>query len=414
MDVTRDSSPRPNSWPQAMPERPPGGATQLSRVMADAVTKPLIRASALPVEDELEALVAEPLAVEPPVGRPSVDRPPEAESEVTQPLATQSSARRPPRTDPGLREHRARSIPGWVALLALLTAVAALVLVLVRTGVIPRLAALPDIRTGAARTRGEPDVTAEAIAIACAAGLLAVVTMAGLLVNAGGETRVLSRWGRYRGTVRRNGLAWVNPLLRRRRVDVRLRHWRSDPVHVTDRTGTPIVVRLLIVWRVKDTARALLSVADHETYLREQIHAVLTRTAGALPCDSSAAPGPTLRDGQWFADELTRALAAEVAPAGLEVYSAQPLAVDYAPEVADSMRRRRVADLDASLRTILVDDAVEAAALAVRRLERVTAHELDEAARRSLMEQLLIAFVAPAGVAASVPAPAGRRAGKPV
>ncbi|MGW2545012.1 SPFH domain-containing protein [Kitasatospora sp. NPDC001574] len=285
-----------------------------------------------------------------------------------------------------------------------------------RDGVIPHWDTLPDLRTAAVRAAGTAEVTARSVSAVTAAGLLVVLALAGLLVNAGGETRVLTRWGRYRGTVRRTGLVWVNPLLRRRRVDVRLRHWRSEPVKVVDRTGTPIVVRLLIVWRVKDTARAMLSIEDHESYLREQVQAVLTRTASILPCDSNAGPGPALRDGQWFADELTRALAAEVAPAGLEVYSAQPLALDYAPEVAESMRRRRLADLDAGLRTVLVDDAVEAAALAVRRLERATAHELDEAARSALMEQLLVAFVAPAGVAASVPSPAaraGRKEGRP-
>lgn len=80
------------------------------------------------------------------------------------------------------------------------------------------------------------------------------------------------------------------------------------------------------------------------------------------------------------------------------------------------MRRRRLADLDAGLRTVLVDDAVEAAALAVRRLERATTQELDQAARSALMEQLLVAFVAPAGVPSAlpgtVPAPAaGHSAG---
>jgi regulator of protease activity HflC (stomatin/prohibitin superfamily) len=230
----------------------------------------------------------------------------------------------------------------------------------------------------------------------------------GLLANGGGQTRVLTRWGRYRGTVRRTGLVWVNPLLSRRMVDGRLRHWRSEPVDVTDRDGTPIVVRLLIVWRVKDTARAVMAVADHEQYLREQVHAVLTRTASTLPCDNDSVPGPALRNGEWFAGELTRELAAEAAPVGIEVYSVQPLALDYAPEVAESMRRRRLADLDADLRTVLVDDAVEAATLAVRRLEHATARELDEATRRSLLEQLLVAFVAPAGVTAPVPGPASR------
>ncbi|MGK4581922.1 SPFH domain-containing protein [Kitasatospora sp. HPMI-4] len=317
-------------------------------------------------------------------------------------------ARRPPRADQALREHRARSLPGWIALLVLLVSVAALLLLLSRTGVLPRIPVLPDLRSAAVRADGHIVMGVGAVAAACAAWLLAASVVCGLLANGGGQSRVLTRWGRYRGTVRRAGLVWVNPLLRRRVVDVRLRHWRSDPVRVTDRTGTPIVVRLLIVWRVRDTARAALAVADHEMYLREQVHAVLSRTASALPCDSDLMPGPALRDGQWFADELTKALAAEAAPIGIEVYSVQPLALDYAPEVAESMRRRRLADLDAGLRTALVDDAVEAAALAVRRLELATAYELDERTRHALMEQLLVAFVAPAGVTASVPRPAVR------
>ncbi|MFE2721957.1 SPFH domain-containing protein [Kitasatospora sp. NPDC059327] len=417
MDVTRDSSQRPDHLPKALPpalpERSASGSSPLVRAVK--TDKPVDHGPA-----------TTPLAVVPgPAGTPVDLRDPleTAAPEVVElPEATPAGAvaattsRRPPRADQALREHGATALPGWVALLALLAGVAAVLLVLLNDGVIPYWDALPDLRSAAARAGGGAEVEARSVAAVSAAGLLIVLSLAGLLANAGGETRVLSRWGRYRGTVRRTGLVWVNPLLRRRRVDVRLRHWRSEPVKVVDRTGTPIVVRLLIVWRVKDTARALLAIEDHENYLREQVQAVLTRTASMLPCDSNAAPGPALRDGQWFADELTRSLAAEVAPAGLEVYSAQPLALDYAPEVAESMRRRRLADLDAGLRTVLVDDAVEAAALAVRRLERATAHELDEAARSALMEQLLVAFVAPAGVAASVPSPAaraGRKEGRP-
>ncbi|MFC8451921.1 SPFH domain-containing protein [Kitasatospora sp. NPDC057223] len=428
MDVTRDSSQRPdnqaNALPRALAELPTAGSSPLPKAAKPAIDTPTRRSALRTVADPLEGgPVTEPTAVRPAppvnaVQAPSADRPsPRGRTVKAAPhdedaAVPATTSRRPPRIDPVLREHSAIALPGWIGLLALLTGLATVLVVLSRAGVIPYWSVLPDIRTDVARASGSPDVTVRSVAAVSAGGLLILFTLAGLLANAGGETRVLTRWGRYRGTVRRTGLVWVNPLLRRRRVDVRLRHWRSEPVNAVDRTGTPIVVRLLIVWRVKDTARALLSIADHEDYLREQVHAVLTRTASALPCDSNAGPGPALRDGQWFADELTRALAAEVAPAGLEVYSVQPMALDYAPEVADSMRRRRLADLDAGLRTVLVDDAVEAAALAVRRLERATAHELDEAARSALMEHLLVAFVAPAGVAASVPSP-GVRAGGP-
>ncbi|MGW4895297.1 SPFH domain-containing protein [Kitasatospora sp. NPDC004240] len=422
MDVTRDSSQRPDRpdhLPEPLPPAPvartAAGASALARGVRPAGPRDRDRDAADGPATVPPAVLPGPALTRPDPCDP-LETAPEATVPVT-PVTAPTTTRRPPRADPALRERAAAVLPGWLALLVLLTGVAAVVLVLLRDGVIPYGAALPELRGVTDRAAGPDGVTGRSIAAVAAAGLLVVGALAGLLANAGGETRVLTRWGRYRGTVRRTGLVWVNPLLRRRRVDVRLRHWRSEPVKVVDRTGTPIVVRLLIVWRVKDTARALLSLDDHEDYLREQVHAVLTRTASALPCDSNAAPGPALRDGQWFADELTRGLAAEVAPAGLEVYSAQPLALDYAPEVAESMRRRRLADLDAGLRTVLVDDAVEAAALAVRRLERATAHELDEAARSALMKQLLVAFVAPAGVAAQVPPPAaraGRKEGRPV
>ncbi|MFE7561159.1 SPFH domain-containing protein [Kitasatospora sp. NPDC057500] len=429
MDVTRDSSQRPDhlpkSFPPALPERSAVGSSPSANVArtprpakpADngPATTPIAVVPGPSVGTPVD--LRDPLETVDPAPPVTSTLPVVEEPEPAPPgAAAAATSRRPPRADQTLRERTASALPGWVALVGLLVGTAAVLLVLVRDGVIPYWDALPDLRTDAARAGGEAEVTARSVAAVGAAGLVVVLSLAGLLANAGGETRVLTRWGRYRGTVRRTGLVWVNPLLRRRRVDVRLRHWRSEPVKVVDRTGTPIVVRLLIVWRVKDTARAVLAIEDHESYLREQVQAVLTRTASTLPCDSNAAPGPALRDGQWFADELTRALAAEVAPAGLEVYSAQPLALDYAPEVAESMRRRRLADLDAGLRTVLVDDAVEAAALAVRRLERATAHELDEAARTALMEQLLVAFVAPAGVAASVPPPAaraGRKEGRP-
>ncbi|GAA2245832.1 MULTISPECIES: SPFH domain-containing protein [Kitasatospora] len=435
MDVTRDSSPRPDPRLPGRPE-PPSGAAQFYRAVAEAAARPPTESGRKPAEDELDMADTLPLARYPaadgadrrrlagpfaspsPLAGPFAAPSPLAGPAFTAQLADLAgpavssgpdaldetdTARRPPRSDQWPCEYRARAIPGWIALLVLLSSATALAVLLVRTGVLPRLPGLPDLRGG-----GQTGFGIAEWAAACAAGLIAASAACGLLANGGGQTRVLTRCGRYRGTVRRTGLVWVNPLLSRRVVDGRLRHWRSEPVDVTDRDGTPIVVRLLIVWRVKDTARAVMAVADHEQYLREQVHAVLTVTASALPCDSDSASGPALRDGEWFAGKLTRALAAEVAAVGIEVYSVQPLALDYAPEVAESMRRRRLADLDADLRTVLVDDAVEAATLAVRRLEHATARELDEAARRSLTEQLLVAFMAPAGVTAPVPGPAFR------
>nr|WP_237532201.1 SPFH domain-containing protein [Streptomyces sp. SID8352] len=214
-----------------------------------------------------------------------------------------------------------------------------------------------------------PQASPPLLAVLAVVVLLAV---GGLLRNGEGHAVVLTRWGRYRGTVRRTGLVWVNPFARRHRVDVRLRHFRGEGVSAVDRVGHPVVVGLLIVWRVRDTARAVFTVDDHEEFLREQAVASVTEAVSLLPCDRFGSPGPTLRDGAWFGEEATRRLASEMTPAGLEVYSVQQLSLDYAAEVADAIHRLRSAELNAELRTTVIGDAVDIARAA---LERIRAGE---------------------------------------
>lgn len=393
MDVNRDAS----QWPRLRPLPPPTSAAGTPQGSAGAHTAVAskVRWKAPSGKATPPAIAAAQHTTTSPVAGEGVGAShTDADIHAPQPPG-RPARRRTPRVDPTLHENRAAALPGWVALMMLLAGTATMVAILGATGRIPYWDALPDIRSPAVRAGSPGAPTAGMLTVFVVAGLLVLLSVTGLLVNSSGQARVLTRWGRYRGTVRRTGLLWVNPLLRRRRVDVGLRHWRSENVHVVDRTGLPIVVKLLLVWRVKDTARAHFTVADHEGYLREQVQAAVTRTASALPCDSNGVPGPALRDGDWFGDELTCWLAPQVTPVGLEVFSVQPLALDYAPEVAESMRRRQLADLEASLRTVVLDDAIETASLAVQRLEHTTAQELDSTARNALMEHLLVAFLAP-------------------
>lgn len=109
------------------------------------------------------------------------------------------------------------------------------------------------------------------------AGALGLLGFGGLARGKTGRAWVLGLFGSYRGTVRRTGLLWVNPLVLRRRVDVRLRHWRSEAMPATDPDGLALRVVVLVVWRVRDTARAVLGIEDHETYLRECVEAALAR-----------------------------------------------------------------------------------------------------------------------------------------
>lgn len=318
-----------------------------------------------------------------------------------------SAVRRPPRVDSELRERPARGVlPGWVALVALLSATAAAVLVQARRQALP--AGLPGAAHLNEALTGTPLSRAVAGGLLVGCALLAVVAVFGLMANPVGSARVLTRWGGYRGTVRRTGLVWVNPLLKRRPVDVRVRHWRSEPIAATDREGSPLRAELLLVWAVRDTARARLAVPDHQVYLSAAAEAALCRVAATLPCDSFASPGPSLRDGQWLGAELTRLLAAEAAPVGITVFSAQALALDYTAEFAAAMRRRRLAELDAGTREVIVGDALETAALTVSQLEHSQGLTLPPESRTALLRDLVTAFLtapAPAPVPAAIPVP---------
>jgi regulator of protease activity HflC (stomatin/prohibitin superfamily) len=201
---------------------------------------------------------------------------------------------------------------------------------------------------------------------------------------------VLDLFGRYRGTVRRSGLLWVNPLLLRRRVDVRLRHWRSEPVPAADSGGVALRVVVLVVWRVRDTARATLGVEDHETYLRECVEAALARVPVEMP---GGAKGAT----DAAAEALTRLVAADAAAVGLEVFSVQPVRVEYAPEVAAAMHRRRIAALDAQHRASVLTSVVDSVEDTVTRLTTRGLVELDDYERKALVKDLTVAFCAGRG-----------------
>ncbi|MET9082758.1 SPFH domain-containing protein [Streptomyces sp. NPDC004237] len=217
------------------------------------------------------------------------------------------------------------------------------------------------------------------------AGALGLFGFAGLTRGVTGRAWVLGLFGRYRGTVRRTGLLWVNPLLLRRRVDVRLRHWRSEEMPAADGNGVALRVVVLVVWRVRDTARAVLGVEDHETYLRECVEAALARVPVELP-------GTARGSVEVAGDALTRLVSADAAGIGLEVFSVRPVRVEYAPEVAGAMQRRRIAALDARQRATMLTSVVDSVEDTVTRLTMRGLVELDDYDRKVLVRDLTVAF----------------------
>ncbi|MFF1765207.1 SPFH domain-containing protein [Streptomyces sp. NPDC058249] len=297
-----------------------------------------------------------------------------------------------PEVDPELVEHPARVLPGVAGVLAGACGVAGCVLTSWWAGVLP-----PPVTeaVGLPWTVGAGLGPAQWATYA-GAGALGLFGFGGLTRGRSGRAWVLGLFGRYRGTVRRTGLMWINPLVLRRRVDVRLRHWRSEPMSVVDANGVAVRVVVLVVWRVKDTARATLGVDDHQTYLRECVEAALSRVLSQLPVEVPPAvvKDVTLRNTDAVGEALTRLVAADTAPVGLEVFSAQPTRIEYAPEVAAVMQRRRIAALDAQHRDSVLTSVVDSVEDTVTRLTMRGLVELDDYERKALVKDLTVAFYA--------------------
>ncbi|MER5205919.1 SPFH domain-containing protein [Streptomyces sp. NPDC002825] len=327
------------------------------------------------------------------VRRPAIPGPSKVQQAVSETKSTarskkQAPSRPAPTADPALVERPGPVLPGWVGVLVGALAVAWCAALVWWVGAVPAEAARM-LRLPARPYNGIPLGQWALLALGVVVALFA---LGGLGRGRVGYAYVLTLFGDYRGTVRRTGLLWVSPLLLRRRVDVRLRHWRSEPLSAVDAKGTALDVTVLVVWRVRDTVRASLGVDGHEDYLREQVEAAMARVLSQLPADAFHEDAPTLRDAEAVGEALTRMLSAECAPVGVDVFSAQPTRIEYAPEVAAAMRRRRIAAIDAKHRDSVLTSVVDAVDDVVHRLTSRGLVELDDYERKALVKDLTVAF----------------------
>lgn len=300
----------------------------------------------------------------------------------------QAPIRPAPTSDPYLTEKPGPALPGWIAVLTGLAGVVAGGAVLWWAGAVPRgLLARAGIDA-----RPYEGIGVGAVAELFLLVILVLVALGGLGRGRVGSAWVLTLFGEYRGTVRRTGLVWTSPLLARRRVDVRLRHWRSESLPAVDANGTALRVVVLVVWRIKDTVRATFGVTDHEDYLRQQVESAIARVLSQLPADAFHEDAHTLRNAEAVGDALTLTLKADCEPVGIEVYSAQPTGIEYAPEIAASMQRRRIEAIDAQHRDSVLTSVVDAVDDTVSRLTARGLVTLDDYERKALVKDLTVAF----------------------
>ncbi|MET7855205.1 SPFH domain-containing protein [Streptomyces avermitilis] len=222
-------------------------------------------------------------------------------------------------------------------------------------------------------------------------GITAFLAMCGLNTVAPGEARVVQLFGRYRGTIRQDGLRWVNPFTSRTAISTRVRNHETAVLKVNDAYGNPIELAAVVVWKVQDTAQASFEVDDFLEFVATQTEAAVRHIAIEYPYDAHDEDGLSLRGN---AEEITEKLAIElharVEAAGVHIIESRFTHLAYAPEIASAMLQRQQAGAVVAARQQIVEGAVGMVEAALARITERDIVELDSERKAAMVSNLMV------------------------
>jgi len=210
------------------------------------------------------------------------------------------------------------------------------------------------------------------------------------------ESRVLVLFGDYVGTVKKNGFFWTNPFYTRQKISLRARNFDSERVKVNDKLGNPIMISVILVWKVEDTYKAAFEVDNYENFVKVQSDAAVRKLAYSYPYDNfSDEHEITLVSG---VDEVNEALEAQLSDrlkiAGIYVIEARIGYLAYSSEIASAMLRRQQATAIVAAREKIVEGAVSMVEMALDELAKKDIIELDEERKASMVSNLMVVLCA--------------------
>jgi len=242
--------------------------------------------------------------------------------------------------------------------------------------------------------------------------LVSIIMWCGLIMLEPNEAKVTTWFGKYSGTFSRTGYFWINPFYSTKKVSLRARNLDAEPIKVNDKTGNPVMIGLVLVWKLKDTYKALFEVDSQtmaanpssvgsdtkglmkalEQFVRVQSDAALRQVAGQYAYDNEENESEiTLRDGSDDVNkELEERIDERLTLAGIEVIEARINYLAYAPEIAAVMLRRQQASAIISAREKIVEGAVSMVKMALDKLKSEGVVDLDEERKAAMVSNLLV------------------------
>lgn len=215
----------------------------------------------------------------------------------------------------------------------------------------------------------------------------------GLLVVNPNESAVLVLFGNYAGTIKRNGFYWINPFFMRKKISLRARNLNSEPIKVNDKLGNPVMIGIVLVWKVDNTFKAAFEVDDYIRFVDIQSEAAIRKLAGFYPYDNfddEEADISLRAGGEEVNNELENELKDRLKIAGIHVMEARIAYLAYASEIAGAMLRRQQATAIVAARQKIVEGAVSMVHLALARLSEQEIVVLDEEKKAAMVSNLMV------------------------
>ncbi|MBQ6286722.1 MAG: SPFH domain-containing protein [Bacteroidales bacterium] len=240
------------------------------------------------------------------------------------------------------------------------------------------------------------------------------INLNGFLKLEPNEAKVLVFFGKYSGTFFKTGFYWVNPLMSKKSVSLRARNLNPEPIKVNDKAGNPVLIGMVLVWKLEDTYKALFEIDSQsiapvvtttgrggvvrslsqafENFVRVQSDAALRQVAGCYAYDNADSQDDlTLRsNAEEINERLVKTLNERLAMAGIHVTEARINYLAYAPEIAAVMLRRQQADAIIAAREKIVDGAVSMVKMALDKLKEEGVVDLDEERKAAMVSNLLV------------------------
>ncbi len=243
--------------------------------------------------------------------------------------------------------------------------------------------------------------------------IINIMMWCGLMMLEPNEAKVTTWFGKYSGTFAQTGFYWINPFYGTKKVSLRARNLDAEPIKVNDKTGNPVMIGLVLVWKLKDTYKALFEVDSQtmaanpntvgsvtkglmnalENFVRVQSDAALRQVAGQYAYDDEDSKNnePTLRSSaDEINEQLEQKLDERLALAGIEVVEARINYLAYAPEIAAVMLRRQQASAIITAREKIVEGAVSMVKMALDKLSSESIVDLDDDKKAAMVSNLLV------------------------